>query len=356
MGFSVWEGFPDYIPVAERRRRAEREIKLLAKQGQKPDPVRLDGETIARSFWGRAWCQNLESYSDYTNRLPRGRSYVRSGAVIHLAIAPGRVAAYVTGTALYRVEVDVVALPKAKWKAIQAECAGRIDSLVELLKGRLSDDVMAVVTRRGSGLFPSPAEIDLSCSCPDVASLCKHLAAVLYGVGARLDREPELLFRLRNVDHGELLAAAGTASPLAGGERSDSIEEASRLDDAALSEIFGIELGEAEANAIDDRSRRRRPAMPARPRKIEPKPRAAKRSEVIPRAEARTRQPLPPRPRVAPKARRVTSKELVARGVSRPTIQNWLFEGVLLATEKRGAYRTTPETETRIARYLARRR
>jgi len=65
------------------------------------------------------------------------------------------------------------------------------------------------VCREGDGLFPSPAEIKLSCSCPDWADMCKHVASALYGVGARLDQKPQLLFVLRGVDENELIAGAG---------------------------------------------------------------------------------------------------------------------------------------------------
>src|ERR1700674_42888 len=202
-------GFRPYVPVAKRRAIAARELEKLRKKGRKILPVVLEGRSIARTFWGKAWCENLERYSDFENRLPRGRSYVRNGSVIDLQIAPGEVKALVSGSDIYTVSVRVSPVSRARWKSICTDCAGAIDSLVELLQGRFSKGVMERICRQNVGLFPSPKEIALSCSCPDWADMCKHVAAVLYGIGARFDRQPELLFRLHDVDHAELITKAG---------------------------------------------------------------------------------------------------------------------------------------------------
>ena len=178
------------------------------KQGHVVSPVVIAGRTIARTFWGKAWCDNLESYSDYANRLPRGRTYVRNGSVVHLEIQPGKISALVSGSELYTVEITITALSDSHWNCLKGECSGQIGSLVELLQGRLSKSVMDLVTQRDKGLFPKPAEIKMKCSCPDWAGVCKHIAAVMYGIGARLDEKPELLFVLRKVDHLELIAGA----------------------------------------------------------------------------------------------------------------------------------------------------
>ena len=188
----VCYGWRPYVSVAERRRKAAREMQKLRKKGHPVSPVVIEGRTIARTFWGKAWCDNLERYSDFANRLPRGRTYVRNGSVVDLQIAPGEVNALVSGSELYKVAVKVSAVPKARWTSICADCAGAIDSLVELLQGRFSKGVMERICQQKTGLFPAPAEIEFSCSCPDWASMCKHVAAVLYGIGARLDEQPEL--------------------------------------------------------------------------------------------------------------------------------------------------------------------
>jgi uncharacterized Zn finger protein len=235
---AFYGGWAPYVPVAERRRRAAGEIARLQKAGQPVAPVIIEGRKIAATFWGKAWCDNLESYQDYANRLPRGRTYVRNGSVIDLSIGPREVRARVSGSDIYSVLITIRALPAKAWKSICADCAGGVESLVELLQGRLSKAVMDRVCRQGDGLFPQPAEIRFSCSCPDRASMCKHVAAALYGAGARLDREPELLFRLREVDASEIFANFGAASPASrrGGAA------ATLLEAGDLSAIFGIEM------------------------------------------------------------------------------------------------------------------
>ena len=232
-------GFSPYVPVAQRRRNAEKEAAKLQKKGTVLTPIpRLQSRTIAQSFWGRAWCTNLESYSDFANRLPRGRTYVRNGSVVHLSIQPGRIEALVSGSSLYKIAIAIKPCPPAKWQALCAHCAGEIGSLVDLLQGKLSERIMSVMTQHDTGLFPSPAEIDLDCSCPDWADMCKHVAAVLYGVGARLDEKPELLFTLRSVDHTGLIAHAARATQFS----SAATPGEGELSEADVPALFGIEI------------------------------------------------------------------------------------------------------------------
>ena len=233
-GYGYW---PAYVPVASRRKRANKEAAALKKSGRAVTPVTIEGRTISRTFWGKAWCTNLESYSDYATRLPRGRSYVRNGSVIHLEIGSGKIEAIVCGTDTYTVKLGIRKLASARWTKLVDACAGGVTSLVELLAGKLSQGVMEIVTHKERGLFPHPEEITLSCSCPDWATMCKHVAAAMYGVGARLDAQPELLFRLRGVDPAELLAkSVGRAAVTASRPRAAS------LADDALGDIFGIEM------------------------------------------------------------------------------------------------------------------
>jgi uncharacterized Zn finger protein len=242
MGWDYY-GFRRYVPVAQRRREAQRELEKLRKKGLVVQPVSINGRVIAKTFWGKAWCDNLESYSDYANRLPRGRTYARNGSVVHLEIQPGRIAARVSGSDLYSVEITIASLPDPHWKCVKGQCAGQIGSLVELLQGRLSKSVMDVVTQRGGGLFPKPAEIKMKCSCPDWAGMCKHVAAVMYGVGARLDNKPELLFLLRKVDHLELIAGAVESTPVVGAGKSRGKKTIATGD---LADVFGIEMAEGD--------------------------------------------------------------------------------------------------------------
>jgi uncharacterized Zn finger protein len=232
--------FRPYVSAAERALQAKREVEALRKKGRTITPVVLQGRKIAQTFWGESWCKNLEAYSDYESRLPRGRTYVRNGSVVHLGIATGKIEALVRGSSLYTVDIEIAALADKRWADVVRRCSGQLTSLIELLQGKLSAAVMAVVTDKDGGLFPSPDEIALRCSCPDWAGLCKHLAAVLYGIGARLDHEPELLFRLRGVDPATLFASKAIAGVT--GRRAGRAV----LPEGSLSAIFGIEIDEGE--------------------------------------------------------------------------------------------------------------
>lgn len=238
--------FAPYVSVAQRRINAQKQLQKLQKKGRVIEPLGelIHRTKIATSFWGLGWCKHLESFSDYENRLPRGRTYVRNGSVLHLAISAGRIEALVQGSSLYEQTITIGDLAATKWGEIQARSHGKIGSLIELLQGKISDEIMAVVTDADNGLFPKPKEIKLSCSCPDYAGLCKHLAAVLYGVGARLDHKPELLFKLRGVDHNDLISVTATAEAIG-----DKVKSSRRrtLDSSSLGDVFGIDL-ESEAD------------------------------------------------------------------------------------------------------------
>ncbi len=238
---SRW-GFAPYVPVAQRRARAEREMHKLRKKGKAIEPVQIQGRSIARSFWGKGWCSHLEAFSDFANRLPRGRTYARNGSVCHLCIDSGQIEAIVSGSELYKVSISIKKLDSGKWKSIKSKCSGQVGSMLELLQGKLSHEVMNIVIHQHEGLFPLPGEISLSCSCPDWATMCKHVAAALYGVGNRLDAQPELLFRLRGVDASELISAEVSLPAQDGAEREDSLQEDS------LGDIFGIDMDDTGLN------------------------------------------------------------------------------------------------------------
>ena len=325
MGNYYEGGWPPYVPVAERQRKAERMLASLKKKGRVCEPVVIEGRAIARTFWGKQWCDNLEAYSDYANRLPRGRTYVRNGSVVDLQIAQGKISALVAGSEVYKVDISVHAVEEKLWQAILKECAGKVASLVELLQGRLSDAVMEVVTRHGSGLFPVPKQIGFRCSCPDSAYMCKHVAAVLYGIGARFDRQPELLFLLRQVDPQELIRQAGSL-PVA---ETGAAPGGHRLESADLSTLFGIELDETPTVAAVSKATSPAPCAPA-----------AKEKAASRRKPAKT----------------VLASDLTGRGIPRHMIQSWLDSGVLQRSGQRGVYLATKETNTRIDAYLQRRK
>ncbi len=252
-GFREWR---PYVSVGQKLARGRKKAAALAKkQKRQPQPVELPGRAIATTFWGKAWCDNLESYQDYANRLPRGVTYVRNGSVADLVIGKGQIDAIVAGSEAYSVRITIRPLGDSRWKSIKSDCSRSIDSLLDLLAGKLSAGVMKRMTDRTKGLFPAPSEMKMSCSCPDYSTCCKHIAAVMYGVGSRLDRLPDLLFTLRGVDHRELasqaIAAVNLDRELGGQDR--------QLDGQDLGEVFGIELAPAKVPEPLKASRRARP-------------------------------------------------------------------------------------------------
>lgn len=307
MGRDYDGGWAPYVSVAQRRAAAEKAVKALKKKGHVCVPVQVDKRTIAHTFWGKKWCDNLEQYSDYENRLPRGRTYVRNGSVVDLQIGPASITALVSGSSLYKVSITVRPLEPSLWQSILAQCAGQVASLVELLQGRLPAGVMEVVAQAGSGLFPAPRQIRFTCSCPDGAGMCKHIAAALYGVGNRLDQQPELLFRLRDIDPAELIRSAVNVSLVQA-----QTGPGENLGDADLSALFGIDL-DVPAAAI---------AAP---------------------------------PTQDQRGRTISAGELAARGVPVHMRQCWLKSGVLLASGERAVYILADHAENAIADYLARR-
>ncbi len=240
---SYYNEFPEYVTVAEKKARAQKSLEKLKKKSPDITPVTINGRMLARTWWGKAWNDNLESYADYSNRIGRGRTYVRHGAVLDLKIAPGKIAALVQGSDAkpYRIDIAIKPLNKKTWETITKACEGKIDSLPELLDGKFPKALTELFTARGNGLFPAPKEISLNCSCPDWANMCKHVAAVLYGVGARLDENPSLFFVLRDVNIDELVSRAVT-------QKSETLIKKSRRKSGRviasddISAMFGIEM------------------------------------------------------------------------------------------------------------------
>lgn len=306
-------GFRPYVPVAKRRANAAKHAQNLAKNGRQLQPVNISGRAIATTFWGQAWCDNLESYSDFANRLPRGRTYVRNGSVVDLQISGGKVEAIVSGSDIYQIAVEITPLKAADWKKIKQDCSRSIDSLMDLLQGRFSQGVMERLTRQREGLFPEPNEIKMRCSCPDWAVLCKHVAAVLYGVGARLDTDPEMLFHLRQVDHLELISQAVEGANL---NAALALDETGSLEQEDLGALFGIELetasgGTACSQAVAKSSARS--TKPARKRRSSATVSANARTTTTKRAVAKV-SVEPPTPSVRKKLAKkaVVKREKVA--------------------------------------------
>lgn len=255
-----------YVPVSQKVNQAVRRAAQLAKKEKRePAPVKLQGRTIAKTFWGKAWCDNLTAYQDFSNRLPRGATYLRNGSVVDLVIKHRRINAIVAGSEPYTVKIDITELDSKQWKSIRSDCSQSIDSLLDLLSGKLSDGVMKRLTDPKTGLFPLPKEIRMSCSCPDYSSCCKHLAAVMYGIAARLDTQPELLFLLRGVDHQELVSQAIAAGNL---DRELSTAASGALGALDLSELFGIELDSGTTPAAKAPKKKKAVAKKASSRKV----------------------------------------------------------------------------------------
>ncbi len=305
--------FGRYVPVEQRRWASAREAYYAKQLGRPLSPVSV-GKKIAYSFWGKTWCRHIESFHDFANRLPRGRTYVRNGSVIDLSIEVGAIKASVMGSTLYSQAIEIAPCPARRWRDIVSRCAGGVRSLVELLEGRLADEVMKAMVEPRAGLLPDLAHVEMTCTCPDWAHLCKHLAAVLYGVGARLDEQPELLFTLRGVSPAELIAHAAPAAPESGKARDPNL-------DADLEAVFGI--------TIDwDGALEQAPAAGRRAGK-------GRRKSAAKRGARRA-------------AARITRAQLLERGVPAGTIATWLRQGVLVATDARGVYQHTRESRARL--------
>jgi len=293
-----------YVPVAERQHQAAKKIAKMKKAGRKVAPVEIEGRQITTTFWGSAWNRNLEAYSDYGNRLPRGRTYVRNGSVMDLQIEAGRIRALVSGSELYKIDIKIKSLAKKRWNDIKNQCAGQIDSLVELLQGSISQGVMEIVTRKNKGLFPAPREISLRCSCPDWATMCKHVAATLYGVGARLDQQPELLFTLRGVDPTEMVEAAIAQPPTVPKPRRGRV-----LKTNELSSVFGIDIDLAGLPTD-------KPSTPTKPAKKAKRSAPVRKKPV--KKKAATKKTTTRKPAKKTKAKKATAKKNIPKKKTSP--------------------------------------
>jgi uncharacterized Zn finger protein len=323
-------GYKPYVPVASRRANALKAVAKANKKGTNYAPIAPYTGAIAKTFWGKAWCSNLEQYSDYASRLPRGRSYVRNGSVIDLQVSTGSVRALVMGSSLYEVKITIQALPEPRWKAVCADCANSVASLIELLQGKLSKPVMERICAPTTGLFPSPKELKFECSCPDWAGMCKHVAAVFYGVGARMDQQPELLFKLRHVNALDLVAQASVAQPSASKTKSSKVMDASDLGD-----MFGLDmdmdLGVDAAPAKPKTTRAKGPI------KVAAKEKTAAKAETKETAKKSTKTPA--------KTTAKTTAKRTATKVAKTTAKTTATKTAVKATAKK-ATKTTAKTAT----------
>ena len=286
---SFWSYKP-YVSVGARQKLAEKAAAKAKKAGAVYSPIAPSRGAIAKTVWGKAWCDNLEQYSDYASRLPRGRTYMRNGSVIDLQLKAGQVQARVMGSSLYKISVTIKPVAASQWTAICADCSASIDSLVELLQGKLAAPVMARITKPKTGLFPAPSDISFDCDCPDWAGMCKHVAAVLYGVGARLDQQPELLFKLRQVDAKDLVAQAVGGLPTS----SKKPVSSKVLKGADLADVFGLDMGEVEAEVMP------KPLQKPKAR-VEQTVKATVKNPIKPTVKTKVKAPTKPMPKTAAK-------------------------------------------------------
>lgn len=277
---SYYDRYPRYQSVGERKAKAQKKLEQYRKKHPDIRPITVAGNKIVITWWGKAWITNLERYADYSNRIGRGRSYVRNGFVIDLQIRPGVITALVQGTRAqpYRIAITIRPLAAKTWDTIKQKCAGKIETLQELIEGKFPADLMELFTLKGGGLFPAPKEISFDCSCPDWASMCKHVAAALYATGVRLDEDPSLFFTLRKLEMHELVKEA--IRDTSGAMLQKAETRSSRvIDDGLVEAIFGM----ADGQEIDFHPQ----PGPVSPGKG-PAPRKSARRKTAPRAKSGT--------------------------------------------------------------------
>ena len=302
-----------YVSVAEQRAQAELEAKKLKKQGRKLNPIRIDSHKIASTFWGIAWCDNLMLYADWANRMPRGRSYARNGSIIDLQIKEGKITSLVRGSSLYDIQITIDKLPAKKWAAIRQSCGQDIRSLIDLMRGKLPNSVLERLCDGQQGMFPSPNEVKIRCSCPDYATLCKHAAATLYGVGHLLDSQPEIFFQLRGVDQNELVTEAFNHDPTTQLSAQDSETEIAAED---LESIFGINFASTAPSVPGNEPvAETRQKSTTSKKSVKAKPQSVKKSPSATKAERKSVKKIAPKEAVKSAAKKasISAKKSVTK-------------------------------------------
>jgi uncharacterized Zn finger protein len=292
MGYYYENGYPPYVPVAERRAKAQRKLTQMRKKNPNLSPILIEGRALATTWWGKSWNRNLERYADYSNRIGRGRSYARHGSILDLQLSAGTVRALVQGSQSqpYHITITVDKLSARNWSHIRQACEGNFDSLSELLAGQFPRALQELFFADGSGLFPTPREIQFDCSCPDWASMCKHVAAALYGVGARLDEDPGLFFTLRDIQIDDLISETVAETTQALLSKADTQSD-NVLEDVDLGDVFGIELDDLEGSLPDLPPVT---SLPSAPKRARPKTRARQKtaaSQKNPSSRQKARSP-----------------------------------------------------------------
>jgi uncharacterized Zn finger protein len=338
---SYWR-YPRYVSVAEKRAKAARKLKQLRKKNPAIQPIVLEGSAIAKTWWGKSWNLNLERYADYSNRIGRGRSYVRHGAVLDLQISAGQVNSLVQGSRSkpYAVTIKIKAITKKIWKNMKAACAGKLDSLPELLSGKFPKALGEVFTAQGRGLFPSPQEIGFDCSCPDWADMCKHVAATLYGIGTRLDDDAGLFFKLRKVKIDDLIQQTLKDQSYKLLEKAGKMGPG-KIAESDLSGMFGIDMEETmdldfskTTEKVSGAGKKaRKAAEQSRAKTAKRKP--ARKTPAKKQANQRSPETSAPKNRVKPAAIKARAKASVKKATTKRKIAELTDTAQLLDIIKR---------------------
>ncbi|MBW2450067.1 MAG: hypothetical protein JRE92_06565 [Deltaproteobacteria bacterium] len=338
---SYWR-YPRYVSVAEKRAKAARKLKQLRKKNPAIQPIVLEGSTIAKTWWGKSWNLNLERYADYSNRIGRGRSYVRHGAVLDLQISAGQVNSLVQGSRSkpYAVTIKIKAITKKIWKNMKAACAGKLDSLPELLSGKFPKALGEVFTAQGRGLFPSPQEIGFDCSCPDWADMCKHVAATLYGIGTRLDDDAGLFFKLRKVKIDDLIQQTLKDQSYKLLEKAEKMGPG-KIAESDLSGMFGIDMEETmdldfskTTEKVSGAGKKARKAA-EQSRSKTAKRKTARKTPAKKQANQRSPETSAPKNRVKPAAIKARAKTSVKKATTKRKIAELTDTAQLLDIIKR---------------------
>lgn len=248
-------GFAPYVSVGEKKERSEKQVAKLRKKNPNLAPVVLPTRTLAHSWWGKSWNNNVERYADFANRLDRGRSYVRCGCVLDLQVKQGEVHSLVAGSGSkpYKIKIEIAPLPQHQLSHITNQAKEKLQSLTELLAGKFPTDLQDLFFDREAGLFPTPNDISFDCNCPDWAITCKHVAATLYGIGARLDEDPSLFFTLRHIDQSALVSEViATQTDALLKKAASGTGRRRRLADSDVGAVFNVDLQQHSAPPIPE--------------------------------------------------------------------------------------------------------
>lgn len=216
------------LKAADLERLAQQHREQLAAAGVELHPVVSRSRKLATSFWGSAWMRRLSVCEAGGLCLAPGRTLLRHGCVLDVRVTPGRAEALVSADELYEVELRLSPPEEEQVEHLATLCAGKIDTLLSLLEGRVDEALLQQLCDPENGLLPDARDWHISCSCPDWAEPCPHAAAVMYALGVLLDSQPELLFTLRSIDPAVLIRRPQQATAC--------------FDAASLSATFGIDL------------------------------------------------------------------------------------------------------------------